>query len=310
MRPARAVVGPRNPDVSALDGARGRRRHAQCTAGRDAGGWVGEWAEGEGIMRACRFGACGGCTVWRTRAVRGGGGRGRACQNSIVASTARCPRVPVAHSARLVPCSASPHTQAAGLMRADEVFDRASHGCCRQPRGWRLPRVTCHGCARSLPRRARRARTRRSPAPIAASTAKTKAAFIASQLVYTLATLLLTPWQYHDRRAHLVCLAVWLVVATWNGASFYIEVRWRGRGCGRTFGQAPLSCVGDHVLSLVSHWRPRLRRYFHARIDSRLSTRSLRRTVRRVGRHGRRRKRRQQRWRIHERHQYQHHHIR
>ena len=140
-------------------------------------------------------------------------------------------------------------------MRADEVFDRASHGCHRQPRGWRLPRVTCHGCARSLPRRARRARTRRSPAPIAASTAKTKAAFIASQLVYTLATLLLTPWQYHDRRAHLVCLAVWLVVATWNGASFYIEVCWP-RVRPRAKVRPGAAVVRRHdVLSLVSHTR-------------------------------------------------------
>ena len=55
-------------------------------------------------------------------------------------------------------------------------------------------------------------------------TLKTKIVFVVSQLVYTVVTILPTPFLY---RSYYLSLAYFLFVfgwGTWNGASYYIEV--------------------------------------------------------------------------------------
>lgn len=56
------------------------------------------------------------------------------------------------------------------------------------------------------------------------SGAKTKLTFVTVQLLYTAAALTLPPLLWSSFRCHLAFLVVLLVITTWNGASFYIEV--------------------------------------------------------------------------------------
>jgi len=59
---------------------------------------------------------------------------------------------------------------------------------------------------------------------LVADSFKTKITFAVSQLVYTIITILPTPFLYHSYMLSCVYMVLLYVCGTWNGASYYIEV--------------------------------------------------------------------------------------
>ena len=56
------------------------------------------------------------------------------------------------------------------------------------------------------------------------STFKTKAAFMTSQFVYTLATFSVAPLVYYSKTLHLYAIGATFIISTYLGASYYIEI--------------------------------------------------------------------------------------